>query len=78
MSNRLTVTRFVRGLAYQRGRVAGRIIVKIGTKRKGIVGPPRFEYAVVSTPSSAGMKVENAEKLAELPQVISSVLAQTK
>ena len=65
-------------VVYQRRRVAGWIIVTIGTTRKGIVGPPRFEYAVVSTPSSAGMKVENAEKLAELPQVISSVLAQTK
>ena len=65
-------------VAYQRGRVAGWIIVTIGTTRKGIVGPPRFEYAVVSTPASAGMKVEDAEKLAELPQVISRILAQTK
>ncbi len=65
-------------VVYQRGRVAGWIIVTIGTTRKGIVGLPRFEYAVVSTPASAGMKVEDAEKLAELPQIISRILAQTK
>ena len=63
-------------VVYQRGRVAGWIIVTIGTTRKGIVRPPRFEYAMVSTPSSTGMKAETAEKLADFPQVISKMLAQ--
>jgi hypothetical protein len=63
---------------YQRSRVAGWGIVTVGTTRKGIVKPPRFEYVVGSAPSSAGMKFDRAEKLAELPQMISKVLAQTQ
>jgi len=63
---------------YQRGRVAGWGIVNVGTTRKGIVGPPRFKGAVVSTRTSDETRYENAEKLSELPRVISRLLAETR
>lgn len=63
-------------LVYQRSWVSGWIIITIGTKRKGIVEPPRFEYAVVSMRSEKGMQFENANKLSDLPRVMKKLLAE--
>ena len=61
-------------LVYQRSRVSGWIIITVGTKRNGIVGQPRFEYAVISMRTERGVRFENAQKLSELPAVISKLL----
>ncbi|HEV2718728.1 MAG TPA: hypothetical protein VG323_01820 [Thermoanaerobaculia bacterium] len=65
-------------LGYQRGNVSGWAIITVGTKRKGIVEPPRFEYAVVSTRSDGGVHSETADKLSDLPHVISKLLSKTR
>lgn len=63
---------------YQVGDVAGWGIVNVGTTRRGIVKPPRFERALVSTRSSDGMRTVSTEKLSDLPRVISKLLSETK
>lgn len=65
-------------VVYQRSRVSGWIIVTVGTIHKGILEPPRFEYAVVSTRTQKGMRFENAEKLSDLPRVMSELLAERR
>jgi hypothetical protein len=63
---------------YRRSRVSGWAIVKIGTMRKGIFGPPRFEYAVLSVRSGKELRYDEAETLRDFPQVISRLLAETR
>jgi len=65
-------------LGYRRGNVSGWAIITVGTTRKGIVEPPRFEYAVVSTRSDDGVHSESADKLSDLPHVISKLLSKTR
>jgi len=62
-------------LVYRRGKVSGWAIITVGTRRKGIVEPPRFESAVVSTRSDDGVHSESADKLSDLPRVISKLLS---
>ncbi len=62
---------------FQRGHVAGWAIVTVGTIARGIVEPPRFDYATVSARSAAGMRVETADRLSQLPHLIAS-LAETR
>lgn len=63
-------------VVYHRSRVSGWIIITIGTRRDGIVEPPRFEYAVISTRSANGVRFENAKKLSDLPPAMTKLLAE--
>lgn len=61
---------------YQRGRVSGWMVITIGTKRKGVGKPPRFEYAVVSTRSENGMRFEMVKTLSDLSRMMTKLLAE--
>jgi hypothetical protein len=61
-------------VVFHRSDISGWLIVTVGTKRTGIVEPPRFESAVVSKRSNNRMRFESAERLSELPRAISRLL----
>jgi hypothetical protein len=63
-------------IAFQRGRVGGWMLVRVGTTRNGIVEPPQFVRGTVAVKSSDGVEYDKAQKLSELPTLIEKRLAQ--
>jgi hypothetical protein len=61
-------------VVYERGQVTGWILVTVGTRRKGMVEPPRFTGAVASVTDGDTTRFEDVKALSELPRVVSKLL----
>lgn len=58
--------------------VAGWALLKIGTRGKGINGPPHFEYAVVQAASPPALAGRVAKKLSDIPKLMDELGQTTK